>query len=101
MLIDDLPYLATEARAARIAHPLGREDRIGKAVRVVGRGLAEPKVLCRGQAEAQLDAQLFEESLDFRIPVMRVAHGGQRGDSCRESPTLTRTNPGDTSAGSS
>ncbi|MEV4720632.1 hypothetical protein AB0J94_25825 [Micromonospora noduli] len=89
MLLDDLSYSATEVRVAHIAHPLGFEDRVGKAVRVAGRGLAEPKVLFRGQAEAQLDAQLFEDSLDFRIPVITLAHEEQRGGSCRGLPILS------------
>ncbi|MGC4758254.1 hypothetical protein [Micromonospora trifolii] len=101
MLIDDLSYPATEVRVAHTAHPLGLEDRIGKAVRVAGRGLAEPNVLFRGQAKAQLDAQLVEDALDFRVPVITLTHEGQRGDSRRQWPILTRTNPGDTSSGSS
>jgi predicted nucleic acid-binding protein len=41
VLIDDLSYLAAEVRVARVAHPLGLEDRTGEAVHLGRRLIAD------------------------------------------------------------
>jgi hypothetical protein len=66
-------------------HPLGREDGVRELIGVERRRLAKTGLLRCRQAEAEVDAEFIEESLDSDAPVVRCAHpsGTWGADSAR------------------